>query len=170
MAQFVARCQVVGAVEVAASSAQSHLAHGDVVLECNERWLRYYAMHSPPNRLPQAHAIARELLLVFVLIHRLHHISAAKKDLKDISKGYRSLKHFREAATQRSSFFETLLLVSRCFSSAEDATAATSTPGPVVTRVTRNQASIRVVNLGGAAITGKTPKKKILTQDDSMAD
>jgi hypothetical protein len=37
-------------------------------------------------------------------------------------------------------------------------------------RVTRTQASTRVVNLAGAAITGKTPKKKILAQYGAMAE
>jgi hypothetical protein len=39
--------------------------------------LFWNAKFSPQNRLPQAHAIARQPLLVFVLIYRLNHIIAA---------------------------------------------------------------------------------------------
>jgi hypothetical protein len=53
------------------------------------------AQHSPPTRLPQAHAVSRMLLLVAIMIHRANHISTAKKQLN-----YMSLKHYRDAANR----------------------------------------------------------------------
>jgi hypothetical protein len=66
VAQFVARYQVVGAVE--ACTAQSYFAPDYVRMsywDATETGsdsitkLVWNAMSSPPNRLPQAHAIAR---------------------------------------------------------------------------------------------------------------
>jgi hypothetical protein len=68
VAQSVARYQVVGAVEAAACTAQSYLSPGYVRMSYwdatksgsdNITKLVWNAMSSPPNRLPQAHAIAR---------------------------------------------------------------------------------------------------------------
>jgi len=66
-------------------------------------WLNYY---DPPSNAPQAHTIARMLLLGAVVIHRLNHIFTAKTNL---SKAYPSLKHIRNAASKRFSFHDTLL-------------------------------------------------------------
>jgi len=64
-------------------------------------WLN---MYDPPTKSTQARAIARMLLLGGVIIHRLHHVSTSKS-----LESYPSLQHFRNAATKRSSFHETLL-------------------------------------------------------------
>jgi hypothetical protein len=62
-------------------------------------------LYDPPCTGVQGHAIGRMFLLVNVIIHHLHHFFTSKKNLDD----YPSLKHYRSAASKRSSFHETLL-------------------------------------------------------------
>ena len=68
-------------------------------------WLN---MYDPPCNTPQSHAVARMLLLGNVIVHRLSHFFTAKMDL---SSSYPSLKHFRKAASSRSTFHDTLLQI-----------------------------------------------------------
>ena len=67
-------------------------------------WLNTY---DPPCDTPQSHAIARMILLGAVIIHHVNHFVTAKDDLD----GYPSLKHFRNAASNRCSFHQTLLQI-----------------------------------------------------------
>jgi len=67
-------------------------------------WLNTY---DPPCDTPQSHASARMILLGAVIIHHVNHFVTAKDDLD----GYPSLKHFRNAASNRCSFHQTLLQI-----------------------------------------------------------
>ena len=62
-------------------------------------WLN---IHDPPCDTVQGHAISRMLLIVAVIIHRLNHFFTAKDDLMEYP------SHFRNAASHRSTFQETL--------------------------------------------------------------
>jgi hypothetical protein len=67
-------------------------------------WLNTY---DPPCDTPQSHAVARMILLGAIVIHRLNQFFTAKDGLDF----HPSLKHFRNAASKRSSFHETLLQI-----------------------------------------------------------
>lgn len=63
-----------------------------------------------PNKLIQVHAVARELLLVFVQVHRMHHLAMAKNNLAF----YLTLLSYRESHNKKSSFHKTLIAMSHC--------------------------------------------------------
>ena len=118
--------------------------------------------------------MSRILLLSLVSIHRLNHLATAKSDVKS---NYKLLRHFRHAANERFSFYESLLAVSTCqaFASVLEEVAGLnrrgqkrhllSSPPP-----TNNHDSSRQdddnddIMLAGVPITGVTPKRKIMNQ------
>ena len=136
--------------------------------------LLWTAMYAPPNKKPQLAAVSRILLLSLVSIHRLNHLATAKSDVKS---NYKLLRHFRHAANERFSFYESLLAVSTCqaFASVLEEVAGLnhrgqkrqllSSPPP-----TNNHDSSREdddnddIMLAGVPITGVTPKRKIMNQ------
>jgi len=61
-------------------------------------------IHDPPCDTVQGHAISRMFLILAVMIHRLSHFFTSKEDLNE----YPSLSHFRNAASHRSTFNETI--------------------------------------------------------------
>jgi hypothetical protein len=65
-------------------------------------------MYDPPCNTPQSHAITRMILLGCVIVHRLNHFFTSKDDLDE---GYPSLKHFRKSASERGTFYNTLLQI-----------------------------------------------------------
>ncbi len=120
-------------------------------------WLNIYG---PPCNTPQSHAIARMLLIGNVIVHRLNHFFTAKSDL-DLS--YPSLKHFRNAASKRSSFHDTLLLIVHAIKSRDLLPPILIPSLPVVTEgvhTRRTDTTMKAVAWGAMSI-GATPHKQV---------
>jgi hypothetical protein len=139
--------------------------------------LIWNADYDPPTNDIQAHAVARLLLLTMTVVHRLRHLATAKADLNF----YRSLKHYRNAANQRSSFHKTLLSMASCFGGDADGgvSFAASLPPLVPSAIRHRTRNAPVVqNSFGAVTTGVTPQrnsasrmqKLLQTADDQLDD
>jgi hypothetical protein len=130
-------------------------------------------MYDPPSKSAQAHCISRLFLVVCIVIHRLNHISTAKADLNF----YKSLKHFRNAASKRQTFHSTMVKIARLFlcKATSDRSTPDSRSGPVIesatSRMTQSVASVQPVHLGDAArILGQTPKRKVQEKYSRLAE
>jgi hypothetical protein len=122
-------------------------------------WLN---MYDPPCNTPQSHAIARMLLLGNVIVHRLSHFFTAKMDL---SSSYPSLKHFRKAASSRSTFHDTLLQIVN-FLKKKDKTSDSSiigeSPSLIITGALTRQNDTRTKTVPwGTLSTGATPQRDV---------
>jgi hypothetical protein len=121
-------------------------------------WLN---MYDPPCTTPQSCAIGRMLLLGTVLIHHLNHFFTSKDNLKQ---SYHSLQHFQKAASNRSSFHETLLLIVHSIKQRTATPALAPSPSNasaiegILTR--RNDTRTMTVSWGTTS-TGITPKKSV---------
>ena len=123
-------------------------------------WLN---MYDPPCKSPSSHAIARMFLLGNVLVHRLHHFFTSKSDL---AKAYPSLKHFRNAASHRSTFHETLLqivhgikqrTISRTIRDMSPSLSAPTTEGIL----TRRKDTRTMAVAWGTLSAGVTPQRRV---------
>ena len=125
--------------------------------------LIWSAMYAPPNHLPQAHAIARMFLLVFIQIHRSNQIGTSKSTMP-----YKSLRHFRNANNKRFSLHNTLISISCCLEAdttetteIESVTEDESVEEPVLVGRETRGAKPKLVVKTGIPLTGDTPKKSV---------
>jgi hypothetical protein len=122
-------------------------------------WLN---MYDPPCNSPQSHTIARMFLLTNVTVYHLHHFFTSKPNLDE---GYPSLKHFRWAASKKSSFHETLLQIAKAIKNRTILPAASVSPSmsdlgieEILTR--RNDTHMKVVVCRTLSM-GVTPQRFI---------
>jgi hypothetical protein len=117
--------------------------------------LLWHNMYDPPCITPQCQAIVRMFLLGNVLIHWLHLLCTTKLDLDR----YPSLRHFRNTATKRSSFHNTLLMMVHAIKNRSLPCIVCSLSSPITEGVLtrRNDTRTRLVTWG-TTTTGATPK------------
>jgi hypothetical protein len=128
--------------------------------------LIWNADYNPPTNHIQAHAVARLLLIACTVVHRLNHMATSNDNLD----AYRSLRHYRNAANQRVSFFEFMLLLSNMYGNTPEEQlqvedqVGESTSERMSTRASSTIGESRV----GARQTGKTPKRKRIERMDTL--
>jgi hypothetical protein len=119
--------------------------------------LIWNADYNPPTNDIQAHAVARLLLLASTVVHRLHHMATANPSLNV----YRSLRHYRNAASHRNSFYELMLSLSRVYGEPQRRVQILDQVSQnIVGRMSTRASSTVLESQFGAQKTGKTPKRK----------
>jgi len=132
---------------------------------------------NPPNKLAQAHAIGRILHLNMIQIHRCGHIATSKQSLP-----YKSLLHYRNASNKRSSLHKTIIEISHCFDSANEApttprrvSVSPEQPSPtrdiqLVGHSLRGSKPILKLQATAIPITGSTPQRGIKKKFTRLLD
>jgi hypothetical protein len=129
--------------------------------------LIWRADYNPPTNDIQAHAVARLLLLASTVVHRLQHMATANQNLNV----YRSLRHYRNAANQRNSFYELMLSLSRVYGEPQSRVQILDpTSNNIFDRMSTRASSTVLESQLGARKTGKTPKRKKPERMESLMD
>ena len=128
-------------------------------------------LYKPPVKHPQAHAVARLIVLCTTALHGLFHVGNSKSNSK---KSYKSARHYGNAASQRGTLRQSYFdLVRVLMPSVVQNTGAIMTPTKdteVVGRSTRTSAPALAVELSSVPKIGKTPSRNIMTQISNMKE